>query len=293
MSTLKALRSRIKTVKSTQKITTAMKLVSAAKLRRAQENLASFKAYDAVFKRTWNDILDTAYNDDIPDWLTTREDPVQGRRKLIVVFMSDRGLCGSYNATIARAVKQSMQDEMQQFNRIEILPIGLKAIDSLRREYGKHFAALLFPSREQKPSARELIQTASTFLYNHLHEHIYASLEIWYMRFENVLTQSLRREEILIARHPEIHSGFPPIFEPDRKTILESAASTYITNSLRRAYIESQTAEQSARMRAMDTATNNASDVLTRLHRTYNRTRQASITRELIEIISGADSLKN
>ena len=293
MSTLKALRSRIKTVRSTQKITTAMKLVSAAKLRRAQENLASFKAYDRAFQKTWNDILHTAYNDDIPDWLTTREDPLQGKRKLIVVFMSDRGLCGSYNATIARAIKHGMVDDMPQFGSVRILPIGLKAIDSLRRDYGKHFAALLFPSREQKPSSHELIQTASTFLYNHLHEHIYASVEIWYMRFENVLTQSLVKEELLIARHCEIHPGFPPLFEPNRKAVLETVAPLYVTNSLRRAYIESQTAEQSARMRAMDTATTNASDVLTRLHRTYNRTRQATITRELIEIISGADSLKN
>ena len=293
MSTLKALRSRIKTVRSTQKITTAMKLVSAAKLRRAQENLASFKDYDHAFQKTWNDILNTAYNDDIPDWLTTREDPSHGKRKLIIVWMSDRGLCGSYNATIARAVRHGMAEDIRQFGRVDLLPIGLKAIDTLRRDYGKQFAALLFPSREQKPSSCTLVNTTATFLQNHLQEHLYTSVEVWYMRFENVLTQSLIKEELLINRHSEIHPGFPPLFEPNRKSVLESIAPTYIKNSLRRAYIESQTAEQSARMRAMDTATNNASDVLTRLHRTYNRTRQATITRELIEIISGADSLKN
>ncbi len=289
MSTLKTLRSRIKTVRATQKITTAMKLVSAAKLRKTQEQLNAFYYYDEGFNRMWGSLLQGAYLEDLPEWLCTQ----QNAGKLLIVFMADRGLCGSYNANMLRFIKKQVSEDNMKYGRVDLLPLGHKAMDMLRKEYGKRFVRLLFPSREQKPSVLEFLHTTTEFLIEHLSSKAYSSVCVCYTRFHSVLRQTIQQEELLIEKTINISPGFPPLFEPSRKTLIEQLAPSYLSNTLRRAYSESQTSEQAARMRAMETATNNANDVLNKLRRTYNRTRQAGITRELIEIISGANALEH
>ncbi|MBX9977382.1 MAG: ATP synthase F1 subunit gamma, partial [Alphaproteobacteria bacterium] len=284
MSTLKTLRSRIKTVKATQKITTAMKLVSAAKLRKAQEQLASFHAFDHAMKSTWQLLTETAYGEDLPSYACKQE----GAPKLIVVFMADRGLCGSYNASMMRFLRQKINDDTKIYGRVDLLPIGHKAIDLLKRDHGHRFTGLLFPSKEYKPKTNEVIDKITTFLVSQMKANPYGSIHVCYTHFESVLRQTIVMDEILFNATKDIQPGFSPFFEPNRKDLIEKLIPTYIANSLRRAYLDANTSEHAARMRAMDSATNNANDVLTRLHRTYNRTRQANITRELIEIISGA-----
>ncbi len=287
MSTLKALRSRIKTVRSTQKITTAMKLVSAAKLRKAQDQLQNFVPYDQGFRDAWELLTKGSYFEDLPHFIC----PQEGAGKLLIVFMADRGLCGSYNAGMARFIKKKIEDDKKNYGAVSLLPLGHKAVDFLRKDYGQKFAGLIFPSREQRPTPLDYIQTIGDFLYDHLINHVYASVEICYTHFESVLKQTICVEELLIKKEMNIPFGFAPFLEPSRKSLVRDLMPLYLTNSLRRAYFQSQTSEQASRMRAMDTATNNANDVLTKLHRTYNRTRQATITRELIEIISGANAL--
>lgn len=286
MSTLKALRTRIKTVKATQKITTAMKLVSAAKLRRAQDQLGAFTPYAKNMEAVWQKALKAGESEDFPKWLTP-----QGEEELIIVLMADRGLCGSYNAVMARHIRKMMGDARAQKKSIKILPLGFKALDLLRGDLGNNFLKLLFENREKKPSLSQVFYSLSTFLEEHLQQTSYGSVRIVFTEFRSILRQEITEIELLIQPNEEKEMGYGPLIEPSPKELIESLAFLYLNSQLRYALYQSQTAEQAARMRAMDTATDNANEVITRLNRTYNRTRQAGITRELIEIISGANAL--
>ena len=286
MSTLKALRTRIQSIKATQKITTAMKLVSAAKLRRAQDRLVHVQHYDDHFHNTWNQVVRAAYFQDLPFWLTQKKN---APKKLMIVIMGDRGLCGSYNANMLRFVKQNFDDHK---NGIDILPIGYRAIDMMKRSYGHCFAGLLFPSRDKKPTPQDIERATTDFLMKHLQDHDYYSVQLCTTIFKSVLQQSISCQELLLNPEPPIVDGYAPFFEPGRKSLLKSLAPLYVEQSLRFALAQAHTSEYAARMRAMDSATNNASDVLKKLNRSYNRTRQATITRELIEIVSGANALQ-
>lgn len=287
MSTLKALRTRIQSIKATQKITTAMKLVSAAKLRRAQERLDSIQLYDTPFHHMWHEMVRAAYFEDLPLWLTQKKESSQ---KLMIVIMGDRGLCGSYNANMLRFVKHSF--ETNTHTGIRILPLGYRAIDMMRHAYGQHFIGLLFPSREKKPTLHEIERTVTSFLIKHLQEHDYHSVQLCTTRFKSILHQEINCQEILLNPNPPIVDGYAPFFEPGRKSMLDALAPLYIEQSVRLALAHAHASEYATRMRAMDSATDNANDVLTKLNRCYNRTRQAGITRELIEIVSGANALE-
>lgn len=286
MSTLKALRTRIHSIQATQKITTAMKLVSAAKLRRSQERLDSIRAYHTHFQTFWNEIVRAAYFEDLPIWLTQKKSP----SKLVIVIMGDRGLCGSYNANMFRFVKHIV--ESHPHNTIRILPLGYRAIDMLKSHFGSSFVGLLFPSREIKPSLNEMERTVTQFLIKHLQEHDYQSVQICTTHFQSVLHQNITSSELLLDPEPPIVDGYSPFFEPSRKGVLDAAAPLFLEQWVRLSLAEAHTSEYASRMRAMDNATDNARDVLKTLKRSYNRTRQAGITRELIEIVSGANALQ-
>lgn len=290
MSTLKALRSRIRTVHATQKITTAMKLVSAAKLRKAQEQLEAFRDYAQALNDLWISASEDIDAQDFPKWLRA-----SGEDKLYIVIMADRGLCGSYNAAMVRHMKKVIESERGQPGKTKILPVGLKAVDLLKADFEEYFQEILFPNREKKPRTAEVIDTLSHYLVDLLKSNSYGSVKVFYTKFINVLRQDIESIELLGGQNEgqaKPSKGYPPLFEPNQETMIERLAPLYFKNQIRYVVYEAATAEQAARMRAMDTATENAKEVIRSLKRTYNRTRQAGITRELIEIISGANALK-
>ncbi len=297
MSTLKALRTRIKSVKATQKITTAMKLVSAAKLRRAQEQLESYKSYAQTLDHAWQSALSGCDKDDLPKWLLPETSTEAS--ELVVVFMADRGLCGSYNAVITRYIRHMMMTAKSQNRTIKILPLGFKAIDLLRGEFQSSFLKILFENREKKPTLSQILHTTGDFLVEHLKENQYSSVKLVFTEFRSILRQDVTQCELLIGGSEtdspgsDIAGGYGPLLEPNAGELINNLAAMYVTSRIRYALYQSQTSEQAARMRAMDAATDNANDIITKLNRTYNRTRQAGITRELIEIISGANALAN
>lgn len=290
MSTLKALRTRIKSVQATQKITTAMKLVSAAKLRKAQEQLESFRGYASAVCSMWNSATQGVDTNDLPPWMQS-----SGENHLYIVIMADRGLCGSYNAAMVRFMKKVMEEQARYTHKTKILPLGHKAVDLLKREMGNYFGDIVFPSRDKKPNTEEVVEGLSSYLFEHLASNKYKVVKIFYTRFVNVLRQEIEVLDLVggdINQDDAASSGYPPLFEPNQEALISKLAPLYFKNQIRYAVYESTTSEQAARMRAMDTATDNANDVITKLKRTYNRTRQAGITRELIEIISGANALQ-
>ncbi len=290
MSTLKALRTRIRSVQATQKITTAMKLVSAAKLKKAQDQLQGFQGYASAIRSIWAKASEDVDTNDLPLWMQPH-----GDNHLYIVLMSDRGLCGSYNAAMVRHMKRVMEERSRYNAHTKILPIGYKAIDLLKRDMGSHFGDILFPNREHKPHTEEIVETLTQYLSTYLTRERYGAVRIYYTRFINVLRQDIESVDLVKAKNSEEvkeSSGYPPLFEPDQASLISSLAPLYFKNLIRYAVYESATSEQASRMRAMDTATENAGDVITKLKRTYNRTRQAGITRELIEIISGANALE-
>jgi F-type H+-transporting ATPase subunit gamma len=292
MATVKLLRNRIKSVQSTQKITTAMKLVSASKLRRAQEQLLSMQEYHKAFQKLWKTlcVYDKAFLE-LPSYFKS-----EGKTKLLIFITSDRGLCGGFNSNIVRHIKHQIQEETQNGFDVKLLPLGIKGVDQLKRDYGHLFVSLLVNSRDESLSTEQKSGRVIEFLMNHLKETSYHSIEIVSTHFKSIIQQDIKTTKVfplnlMDDQEYPTQENYPPIFEPDQNTLFERLLYFYLSDKIRFAYFQSETAEQASRMRAMDAATNNAKDVILLLTRLYNRTRQANITRELIEIISGANAI--
>ena len=294
MPSLDDLKKRIKSVKSTQKITKAMKMVAAAKLRKAQENAEKGRPYS---QKMQNIILNLTKSISDPEnapklLVGTGKDQVY----LCVVLTADRGLCGGFNSNICKLAKNNFKKLLGEGKEIKIITVGSKGLDQIKREYGKYVIKKLnFKEKKQISfNEAEIVGKEIIELFN---KDEFDRCIIFYNNFKNVITQIPQAQQIIPAEKIESNDKdkkeekISYEFEPDEDEILEDLLPKNISTQVFKALLENAASEQGSRMTAMDNATRNAGDLVDKLTINYNRSRQASITKELIEIISGAESL--
>ncbi|HKO57699.1 MAG TPA: ATP synthase F1 subunit gamma [Thermoanaerobaculia bacterium] len=277
------LRRRIRSVKNTQQITKAMKMVSAAKLRRAQERIFSARPYAAALREVLASVASRIGAANHP-LLQAREEE---RNVVVIVVTSDRGLAGAFNTNANRAALNFVKEKA--FPNVELIPIGRKANDYFRRRAipmrRPATQALQALSLE---TAREIAGGLITAFTNGELDAVY----VVYNEFRSVISQVVRTERLLPLQRPwseeQQETTIDYLYEPAPEQILSELLPKYVEFELYRILLESAAAEQGARMTAMEAATKNASDMISHLTLTYNRIRQAAITKEIIEIVSGA-----
>jgi len=292
MPSLDDLKKRISSVKSTQKITKAMKMVASAKLRKAQENAEKGRP----FSEKMNNII-LNLNNSIADkenaskfLVGTGKDNIH----LCVVITADRGLCGGFNTNICRKAKIYFEKILKEGKTLKIFTVGSKGHDQLKRVYGKYIIEKINYKGLKKITYKEAENVANKIikLFN---ESQFDVCKIFYNKFKNVITQEPQEQQIIPVestnKNEEKKSQNFYEFEPEEKEILDDLLPRNIATQIFKAFLENAASEQGSRMTAMDNATRNAGDLVDKLTITYNRSRQAAITKELIEIISGAESL--
>ncbi|MGB1005601.1 MAG: F0F1 ATP synthase subunit gamma [Thalassobaculaceae bacterium] len=295
MPSLKDLRNRINSVKSTRKITSAMKMVSAAKLRRAQELAEAGRPYADRMNRMIAALAAAATGGDAPRLLagTGAE-----QTHLLVVMTADRGLCGGFNSSITRAARAAIRRLQADGKTVKIFCVGRKGRDALNREFGE----LIIDTIEgyNRPTvAFSTADTIATRLIDMFEAGEFDVCTLVFNAFQSAMTQIVTENQIIPARVPEVAEETAAAtgpsalyeYEPDEESILEALLPRNVATQVYSAMLENNASEHGARMTAMDSATRNAGDMIDRLTLNYNRTRQAAITKELIEIISGAEAL--
>ena len=292
MPSLDDLKKRIKSVKSTQKITKAMKMVAAAKLRKAQENAERGRPYS---QKMQNIILNLtkSINDpqNAPKLLVgTGED----KKYLCVVLTADRGLCGGFNSNICKLAKANFKKILSEGKELKIITVGSKGHDQIRRDYGKNVIKK-FSFKDRKNITFKDADEVGNEILSLFNQNEFDKCIIFYNNFKNVITQIPQAQQIIPAETKKIKENnsedLSYEFEPEEDEILEDLLPKNISTQIFKALLENAASEQGSRMTAMDNATRNAGDLVDKLTINYNRSRQASITKELIEIISGAESL--
>ena len=292
MPSLDDLKKRIKSVKSTQKITKAMKMVAAAKLRKAQENAEKGRPYS---QKMQNIILNLtkSINDpqNAPKLLVgTGKDNVY----LCVVLTADRGLCGGFNSNICKLAKTNFKKALGEGKDLKIITVGTKGLDQIRREYGK-YVIKKFSFKNKKQITFNEAEIVGNEIINLFKQNQFDKCILFYNNFKNVITQIPQAQQIIPAENnsskEKDDSQTSYEFEPEEDEILEDLLPKNISTQIFKAFLENAASEQGSRMTAMDNATRNAGELVDKLTINYNRSRQASITKELIEIISGAESL--
>ena len=296
MSSLKELRNRIASVKSTQKITSAMKMVAAAKLKRAQEHAEAARPYAERMERMLGALAATFQGrDGAPPMLGgTGQDDTH----LVVVMTSDRGLCGGFNSSIVRAARKTIGELLDAGKTVKVYCVGRKGRDQLRRFYGNNIIDTLEGvgrTGVQYSDAKEV----SDKIVSMFNASEFDVCTVIYNRFKSVISQIVTHQQLVPFALPETSetedAAAPDAgvyeYEPEEAEILADLLPRNLGVQIFRAMLESYAGEQGARMSAMDNATRNAGDMIDGLTLTYNRTRQAQITKELIEIISGAEAL--
>jgi F-type H+-transporting ATPase subunit gamma len=293
MPSLKDLKIRINSTKNTQKITSAMKMVSAAKLRRAQEQAEAARPYAERMERVLGRLAAAAAGKDGAPALLAGNGKDQTH--LIVVMSSDRGLCGGFNSSIARGARKLARDLKAQGKTIKILCIGRKGRDQLRREFPSEIIGTVedIGKPKLKYAAAEAVAVRILGMFERGEFDV---CEIVYNRFKSAMTQIVTVQQLIpfapaAANENDPSGGAYYEFEPDELEILSSLLPKNLGMQIFKALLENNASEQGARMTAMDSATRNAGDMINKLTITYNRSRQAAITKELIEIISGAEAV--
>ena len=290
MPSLKDLKNRIGSVKSTQKITSAMKMVAAAKLRKAQEQALASRPYTSLMDKVVTKIASKTSGDTI-DLLTGK---IENKTHLIVVFSADRGLCGGFNGSITRAVRAEIKKLEEDGIKVKLLMVGKKSADALNREFGHLFVERI-DGNSAKPNFTdaEIIAKKIISLFEN---NEFGVCKVIFNKFVSAITQEVTFKSLIPAdiqenETDEVDSNSIYEFEPSEEEILNDLLPRNLATQLFSSQMESTASELAARMTAMDNATRNAGDMIDNLTLQYNRTRQAVITKELIEIISGAEAL--
>ncbi|MGR3805035.1 MAG: F0F1 ATP synthase subunit gamma [Marinibacterium profundimaris] len=292
MPSLKDLKNRIESVKSTRKITKAMQMVAAAKLRRAQEAAEDARPYAERFNAVMAGLAASiGESDTAPKLLSgTGSDKVH----LLVVMTSERGLCGGFNANIAKLARTRIAELRAEGKTIKILTVGKKGRDALRRDYKDLFVDHVDLS-EVKTLGYANAQEIAQAVLDRFDEGEFDVATIFYSKFVNVVSQVPTAQQIIPASFdkPEEDAGASTLYdyEPSEEAILADLLPKGVATAIFSALLENGASEQGARMSAMDNATRNAGEMIDKLTIQYNRSRQAVITNELIEIISGAEAL--
>ena len=292
MPSLDDLRKRITSVKSTQKITKAMKMVAAAKLRKAQEMAEKGRPYsdkmDVIIQNLSKAISDPS---NAPKLLIgTGED----KTHLCVVMTADRGLCGGFNTNICKLAKKYFNDALKSSKNLKIITVGTKGLDQIKRDYGKYIIKKI-NLKDKKKLTFEDAENIGKQIVELFKNKEFDKCFIFYNKFKNVISQIPQRQQVIPAKVDDKSKNEGEIssyeFEPEEDEILDDLLPKNISTQIFKAFLENSASEQGSRMTAMDNATRNAGDLVDKLTINYNRSRQASITKELIEIISGAESL--
>ncbi len=282
MPNLIDIRRRIRSVKNTQQITKAMKMVAAARLRRSQDRVLATRPYSTRLRTIIANLA--AKGAGSHPLLEQREEI---KRTLLVVVSGDKGLCGSFNTNVLRAAGK----RLQQLPNADLLLLGKKGADFFRRRWPRIRAAhsSLFTRLERSDAEAIAADITAAFISGE-----YDAVWVVYNEFKSMIAQELRDERLLPLEPPAADeaAGGDVIYEPNAKDILGELLPRFVTYQVYRILLESQAAEHAARMTAMDSATKNAKQMIERLTLSYNRARQAAITKELIEIVSGANALE-
>lgn len=294
MASLKDLRNRINSVKATRKITSAMKMVAAAKLKRAQDQAEAGRPYAERMERMLASLARSVQGSpSAPRLLAgTGEDRVH----LVVLATADRGLCGAFNSNLVRRARQLVTRLQEEGKEVKILCVGRKGRDALRRQFGPMIVGTI-----EGIGRRTVVFDEADSVAERIRSMFEAGefdvCTLVYARFKSAIASEVTVNQLVPAAVPEVAADESEIgkavyeFEPSEEAILDELLPRNISIQIYRALLENAASEHGARMAAMDNATRNAGDMIDRLTLTYNRTRQAQITKELIEIISGAEAL--
>ncbi len=288
MASLKEVKERIKSITSTQQITKAMKMVAAAKLRKAQDRTVQLRPYSEKLGALLANVSSGNTEEGMDTYSTAKE----GGRVLVVAVTSDRGLCGAFNSNIFKGVRAFIQDQNISEDQVDVMPVGKKAYDFFKKGnmnlidgYWEVFHDLTF----------ENVRKGAEFAMEGFVNGDYSHVVIVYNEFKNVATQIVRAEQFLpiveSADSEESTSNTDYIYEPSKEFIVEELIPKSLKIQYYKAVLESNASEHGARMTAMGKATDNAGELLKELKLTYNRTRQAAITKEILEIVGGAEAL--
>lgn len=288
---LKEVRNRIKSVQSTQQITKAMKMVSAAKLRRAQDAITQMRPYAQKLQEMLSNIVSNS--DGEVSMALAAERPVE--KALVIVVTSDRGLCGGYNSNLIKLTKQVIREKYAAQNskgNVQVLPIGKKAFEHFTKngfkvvpQFWEIFTGLSF----------EKVQAAAKYAMDAFANKEIDAVELVYSEFKNAATQQYIAEQFLPVPkvvNPQSTKKSDFIFEPGKEVLIAELMPKILNTQLYKAVLDGNASEHGARMTAMDKASDNANELLKSLKISYNRARQAAITTELTEIVSGAAALK-
>ena len=292
MPSLDDLKKRITSIKSTQKITKAMKMVAAAKLKRAQENAEKGRP----FSEKMNNII-LNFSNSISDKDNASKFLVgtgKDSTYLCVVITADRGLCGGFNTNICRKARNHFDKIVKENKTLKIFTVGSKGHDQLKRIYGKYIVEKVNFKGFKKITYEEA-EHVGKIIIKLFNESQFDVCKIFYNKFKNVITQIPQEQQLIPIEsqkkgEEKISDNFYE-FEPEENETLNDLLPRNISTQIFKAFLENAASEQGSRMTAMDNATRNAGDLVDKLTITYNRSRQAAITKELIEIISGAESL--
>lgn len=299
MANLKDIRNRIKTVKSTQQVTKAMKMVAAAKLRRAQDRMLQLRPYASKLREIIGNVISVVDTEDIPSRLVEKRDNVQN--VLMIHVTSNRGLAGPFNTNINKAALAFLQENHADLiaeGKVQLMCLGRKGYDFFRKRgfsvNGKNFDVY---QNLSFGTVNEVVDIAFEKFLSGEVDRVYVSFN----EFKNVMSQIRRVEAFLPLSVESLDTGKPAqeggmqsdyLYEPGQQVILSELIPKALRIQLFRAVLESNAAEQGARMVAMDKATENAEDLLKSLRISYNKARQASITKEILEIVAGANALE-
>jgi F-type H+-transporting ATPase subunit gamma len=288
MPSLKALKNRIVSVKNTRKITKAMQMVAAAKLRRAQESAEAARPYaDRMTAVIAGLAASVGGSDSAPRLLAgTGKDQVH----LLVVMTSERGLCGGFNSTIARLAKARAAELLAAGKTIKILTVGKKGREQMKRDYASYFVGHVDLSDVKRVGYVDASKIAQDVLAR-FSAGEFDVATIFYNRFQSVISQVPTALQVIPAKFESASTPALYDYEPGEEAILADLLPRGVATQVFTALLENGASEQGARMSAMDNATRNAGQMINRLTIQYNRSRQAAITKELIEIISGAEAL--
>ncbi len=288
MATLKDIKLRMISIENTQQITKAMKMVAASKMRRAEENIVQARPYSEKLRSIISNLSDGMDRSAHP-LLEQRE----GGKAVVLLITTDRGLCGGLNVNLCKKLDQFIPDQTNNFDLIELVTFGKKGSEFFSNRSAN--IAESFKNMKEKEMADAVVKTIRDLTDKYINGE-FNHLFLAYNRFKNVVSQIATIKQVLPIEPPKQESKVPGqstefIFEPSGNEILNAILPQYVENQAYTALLDNIACEHAARMTAMDNATNNANDMLSSLQIQYNRARQAAITSELIEIISGAEAV--
>lgn len=292
MSNLKSLKLRIKSVKATQKITKAMKMVAASKLRKVREQAEAADVYSSRMRKVVASLANSGTDADIPLLAGSGKEETY----LIIVATSDRGLCGSFNSSIVKAAKKKIANLLAEGKKVKILCVGKKGYDLLKVVYQKNIVKKLEEVGKKSLSYTDA-DNISKFVLEYFGKEEFDVCIVFYNKFQSAISQIVTEQQIIPLQidkdNSEGNENLRTLYEyePNENKILANLLPKNVTVQIFNALLENAASEQGARMTAMDNSTRNAGEMIKKLTLVYNRTRQAAITKELIEIISGAEAL--